>query len=55
MRYTHTDRSLDVATAVGVIVTTVLAAASVWMGTSVVRLVGADFAAGLRAISLGGF
>ncbi len=55
MRHTHTDRSLDVATAAGVIVMTVLAAASVWMGASVVRLVGADFAAGLRAMSLGGF
>ena len=54
MSHTHTDSSLGVATATGVIVITVLLATAVWMGASVVRLVGGEFAASLRAMSMGG-
>ena len=50
----HTDSSLGVATATGAIVITVLLAAAVWMGASVVRLIGGEFAASLRAMSMGG-
>ena len=56
MTHTHadTDGSLGVATAAAAVCLTMLLAAAVWMGASVVTLVGGEFAAGLRTLSTAG-